>query len=76
MVLSVVGIDTLCCHNDLPVSLIGINGRHANAGMCVNSGENQRAGRQSMKHLVELRTKTRAVSLLKHYSVCWSGCQL
>jgi len=69
MVLSVVGIDALCCHNDLPVSLISINGRHENAGMCVNPRENQHVGRQSMKHLVELSTKKRAVSLLNYYGV-------
>ena len=66
MMLWVVGIDTVCRHNDFPVALVRINRRHTDAGVRVDPGENQHVGPQSAKHLVELGTEKSAVSLLDH----------
>lgn len=40
MVFSVVGIDAALRDNSFPVSLVCINRRHPDAGMSINSGEN------------------------------------
>ena len=64
MVLSVVGIDTICRHNNSPISLISINGSRPDARVSVNSSKNEPVRFEAGEGLVEIRLEKRAVSLL------------
>src|SRR5689334_12838485 len=69
MVLLVVGTNAVGCQNNLPVSLIGINRCHADAGMRVNSSEDKRIGTQSMEHLFKISSVECAVSFLDDHGI-------
>src|ERR1700733_519238 len=72
---AVVGIDTIRCQNNLPVSLIGINRGYADTGVRVDSGEDNYVGLQSMEYLVEAGVVESAVPLLDHDRVRGSNRQ-
>ena len=69
MVLLVVRANAVGSQNNLPVSLISINRRHADAGMRVNSSEDKRIGTQPIEHLFQIGSVECAVSFLDDHGI-------
>ena len=66
----VIRVDAVRRQNHLPVSLIGINGRHTNAGMGVDACQNKSIGPETSKHLLKDCAIERTVSFLDNDSIC------
>ena len=68
--------DAVGSNDHFPVSLVSIDRRHPNAGVRVNSSENERVGIHSVENLVKVCFKKSAVPFLDDNRIGRGNCQV
>src|SRR5262245_21994457 len=69
MMLRVIGGDAVRRDDYVVISLIGVDGRRSDTGVCVDACQNQDDRTQGVERLVQVRAEESAVALLDDYLV-------